>query len=519
MNNKTIKIYDNIGSKFSVEENLLLIGTSLIGFKTLSSEHVDSVIPYLLKNKEAWESGLGYIKSINNKIYVERIKISSSSNNNELVDFSKLNSEDNRFYVFANKFNFDTGLHNTINVNDNITINDISCTYLVDISTKNIVIKLSDPTQHPNLCIDIKTNDGDHLCKVALDEYNVILLTKNSYIKLISDGNKWHKILNISSANNLSSQSNPISTLSLPNLSIQSNTAGLFVINPSVDISGSLLYNTGDDIGASNIYYNQTTNRVLLGSNIESEAQSILSTSGNYSTIFNNTNNSADFIVKGSGDKNLFFGYEGRLGLNIPSGARPQTSLHIVSNSCQEGIRLENRNQCYPANITLYHKPNSAIAQNSTIASLNLSAKNSSSNQVDYVKLVARANSYTTNATKGEFAIQIEDSNSKIEALKINSSGTFISNNLYISALKYNTSTPSGYVLTTDNNGNISINSINNIPINISTLKYTTSNFIGTSGNILISDGSGNLILTNVNNTPIINLLDGGIVSFTGVCS
>lgn len=465
--NKTIKIYDNIGSKFSTESGLLLIGTSLSGFKTLSLEHANSVVPYLLKNKEVWETGLGLVKSLNNKIYIERLKISHSSNNNEIVDFGNLNSEDNKFYVFANKLNFDNGFHNAITVSTDQELDSTTATYLVDL-VDNLELKLPSALDRPGLTLEFKTNDSDKFCKLVCDAQSMVLF-KNSYVKIISDGKEWVELIHIMQENG------GLSVSGLSNSEIFSSLASDPAGNP-----GSLQYNNGGVFGEAPIYLGPNK-KLLLGDILESNAQAILPTSGNYSTVFNNLNNNADFIVKGSGDKNLFFGYEGRLGINIPINARPQTSLHIVSNSCQEGIRLENRNQCYPANITLYHKPNSTIQQNSTIGTINLSAKNSSSNQVDYVQLVARANSYTSNATKGELAIRIEDSNSKIEALKINSSGTYINNSLYVSSIKYNTPT--------------------------------------TSGNILISDGSGNIILTNVNNTPIINLLDGGIVSFTGVCS
>ena len=67
-----------------------------------------------------------------------------------------------------------------------------------------------------------------------------------------------------------------------------------------------------------------------------------------------------------------------------------------------------------------------------------------------------------------------------------------------------------------DSSGNVMFSSINNIPINISALKYTQT---ASSGNVMISDGNGNIILTNVNNTPIIDLLDGAVVAFTGICS
>jgi hypothetical protein len=501
MNNKYIKLYDNIGSKFTVENSDILIGVALTGFKTLSIEHVGSVVPYLLKNKELWETGLGLVKNIDNKIYLERVKIVRSSNNDQIVDFS-LNSNDNNFYLFANEYNFNTGFNNAIQINNNSTLEAISATYLIKL-LNNLELNLPSAKDHQGLSLDFKTDDGNYLCRLVDDNQEIILL-KNNYCKIISDGNKWIELINLSQNDNGGFSVNSLSSELFSSLS--SDPQGS---------SGSLQYNNNGVFGEAPVYVG-SNQKLLLGSTLESSSNAILPTSGNYPVVFNNQNLASDFIVKGSGDKNLFFGYEGRLGLNIPSGARPQTSLHIVTNSCQEGLRLENRNQCYPANITLYHKPNSVISQNSTIGTINLSAKNSSSNQVDYVQLLARANSYTTNATKGEFAIKIEDSNSKIEALKVNSSGTFISNSLYISSLKYTIPTTSGNVLMSDNNGNILLSSINNIPINISTLKYTQT---ASSGNILISDGSGSIILTNVNNTPIIDLLDGAVITFTGICS
>lgn len=463
-----IKIYDNIGSKFSVENSLLLIGASLSGFRTLGSEHIDSVVPYLLKNKDLWETGLGLVRSIDSKIYVERIKTVRSSSNDNIVDFSNSNVNDNHFYVFANEFNFNTNFSRVIKVSDSEFLDNVSSTYLVEPSDKNIELALPDAVENPGLVLDFKTNSSDYICKLLFGNKNIILV-KNSYCRVISDGAEWIELIN---ATEDEAASLYISGLAQSNLfTTQSDPQG----NP-----GSLQYNNGGVFAEAPVYVGPNK-KLLLGNIIESNAHAVLPTSGNFSTIFNNQNRSSDFIVKGSGDKNLFFGYEGRLGLNIPEGSRPQTSLHILTNSCQEGLRLENRNQCYPANITLYHKPNSVIQPNSTIGTINLSAKNSSSNQVDYVQLLARSNSHTTNAAKGEFAIRIEDSNNKIEALKINSSGTFISNNLYVGALKYSVPT--------------------------------------TSGNLLMSDGSGNIILTNINNTPIINLLDDGVVSFTGVCT
>ena len=189
MNNQIIKIYDNIGSKFTQENNDLLIGASLSGFKTLSIQHCDSVVPYLVKNKEEWETGLGLVKSLNDKIYVERIRIIRSSNNDSQVDFSDLNSEDNRFYVFANEFNFSTNFHNAVQVSEDSTLESISATYLVD-GQDNLELTLPSASEKPGLTLEFKTNSSDKFCQLLSDNSPIILL-KNSYIKLISNGSEW----------------------------------------------------------------------------------------------------------------------------------------------------------------------------------------------------------------------------------------------------------------------------------------------------------------------------------------
>lgn len=543
MINNIIKIYDNIGAKFTIENSDILIGVCINGFKTLSNEHVNSFIPYLLKNKEVWETGIGLVKSLDDKIYVERIKVIRSSNNDSLVDFSSLNINDNNFYIFANEYIFNTGLNHALKVDNDRIIDNVKATYLIDISNNSINLTLPPASDNPNLILDFKTNDGSHFCRLVETSTNYYLvIPNNTYVSIISDGTNWIELINISQYSNLSASSLSYSsseTSSFSSLNLTPNGA-----------SGSLQYNNGGLLAEAPIYVGDNK-KLLLGSTSEDTAYSIIPTSGNYNTIFNNNKTASDFIVRGSGDKNLFFAYDGKLGLNIPSGARPLTALHLLNNSCQEGIRLENRNQCYPANITLYHKPNGALTVNAVIGTLNLSAKNSTNNQVDYVQLLARANSFTASATKGEFAIKLENNGLKIEPLKINSSGTFISNSLYVESLKYSISVPSGHVLTTDNNGNISPRPFNSFNTNITSIIYTgvvssghlltandsggielrsldtfnpnlsTIRYSGTipSGYVLIGNGNGNIILTDVRNTPIMNILDEPIVTFTGICS
>ena len=162
-----------------------------------------------------------------------------------------------------------------------------------------------------------------------------------------------------------------------------------------------------------------------------------------------------------------------------------------------------------------YHRPNSIIQPNSPIGTINLSAKNSANTQVDYVQLVGKVHSYTANATKGEFSVKLENMGIKVEPLRVTTSGVFISNSLYINSLKYTVPTTSGNLLVSDANGNINLSSINNLSINLNAVKYSD---VAPSGNVLISDGSGNLVVSNIANTPIVGLLDGEVVTFSGVC-
>ena len=166
----------------------------------------------------------------------------------------------------------------------------------------------------------------------------------------------------------------------------------------------------------------------------------------------------------------------------VPTTVSPDSlsTLHVVNTLCGEGIRLENRNQCSPANITLYHKPSTVPTNNDIVSTINLSSKNSTNNQVDYAQIRSRALNATSPSTSGEFSIAVNNtSNNLVEIFKVNRDGCYVSG--VISASSFKLSVPT------------------------------------TSGNILMSDNSGNIMLTSVVNTPIINLIDGGVVVFTGV--
>jgi hypothetical protein len=173
------------------------------------------------------------------------------------------------------------------------------------------------------------------------------------------------------------------------------------------------------------------------------------------------------------------------------------STLHVVNTACGEGIRLENRNQCSTADITLYNRPQQLPDAGSIISSINLSSKNSTNQQVEFAQVRGRALSSVTNATSGEFSVAVNRINNQIEILTANAEQTNIVAGT--NRLKVSTS---------------GIDLIGNV--RLSSLKW---NLPSSSGQILISDSNGNLVLTNVSNTPIMNILDGDIVVFTGVCT
>jgi len=116
----------------------------------------------------------------------------------------------------------------------------------------------------------------------------------------------------------------------------------------------------------------------------------------------------------------MFFDRDGRLGINIPSGLRPASALHINNNGCLDGIRLDNKNNCHPATLTLYHRPATVPAPNSTASIINLSGKNSVNQQVNYVQLKSKILNSTIGNTQGEFIVSVENAGQSTDAMILN---------------------------------------------------------------------------------------------------
>jgi len=477
MINSPIKILDNSGCSFTSENGQIILGQPINGFRSIGYADIGSTISYLCKNKDSYEVGIGKVIDTGSKIALDRIRILQSSNNNQPVNFGKNNS--NTVYSFANSYNFKTAFNNFVSRSNDFPIDAVNATYHVDISKKDISSFLPSVIDNQGLCLEFKTTNGLKYLYIK-DSYGKIVLTLsgNRYSKLICTGEDWVELKDES----LSFGSQNFTTLAyeaaLPDRSFQYSNSGLLT-------------------GAN--FYVGLNNKLLLGSSTEANAYAILPTTGTYNTVFNNLGRSSDFIVKGSGDKSLWFLNTGKVGINVPITAAPESlsTLHIVNTVCGEGIKLENRNQCSPSNITLYNKPQQLPDAGATIGTINLSAKNSINSQIEFSQIIARALSSTASATSGEFAIAVNRANTQVEVLTANHQQTNIiagSNRIRVS--------------------NTGIDLIGNV--NISSLKWTLPS---SSGQILTSDGSGNLVLTNPSNASIISLLDGEVVVFTGVCS
>jgi len=393
MNNQLTKIFDSIGFNVALKNNNFTVGEPVKGYRALNASHIGYYIPYLVRNNDQYEVGVGYVELDGDDIVVQRYQVVRSSQNDQAIKFSAQDKYE--FYIFANESNFNTGLNNVVIKNNSFYLEPIMATYLIDSSEQSIDAVLPSYQDSNNLIIEFKLINGNNPLIIRDNSGHILysLDQSNTYIRIAYKDNTWHELANSSTTNysTLSSEDNI-------NFSSLADPAGSLY---------SFQYKDGpSSFAGSNLYWSSgNTQKLLLGADNETSAHSIIPTSGNDPFIINNTRKNNDFIVNGSGNKNLFFAYDGRLGLNIPSGSRPQTIFHVVNTICQEGFRLENRKACNAATITLYHAPSGTAVDNTLVSQINLAGKNSSGNEIPYTKLQSTALNVIAGSTKGEFAV------------------------------------------------------------------------------------------------------------------
>jgi hypothetical protein len=411
MMNNPISILDGVCYSFTVSGEKFVLLQPNGGFNTLSVLDNDKIVPYLARvtnpNSDQWEIGLGKVEAVNNVISISRTKITASSSNHKEVEFAS--SGNRQLYILANQYNFNTGFQNVIFKNSNFTVDNIQSIYLIDNSSSDVNVDLIEAENNQNLVLQFKLLYPNSIYKVNIIKSNIeywLTLDENkTYSSIVCSGSDWVEL-----HDDTSKTTQP--------QTIQ-NTISLQAVAGSGLPGGdpySLQFNSAGYFDGSLVYYKD--NKILVGGSGVAQANTIIPLStGNF--VVNNKNYASDFIVKGVGDKNLFFDNDGKLGINIPSGYRPATALHVISNSCLDIMRLENRNQC-SANLTLYHKPSTIPPTGSIAARINLSGKNSASQQINYVQLKSRILNSTLGNTQGEFIVSIENAGSSIDSMIIN---------------------------------------------------------------------------------------------------
>lgn len=413
MINSYIKIPDNVGTSFEIVNGNIILGNPQSTYVGLAASDVGHYIPYYIKNLlpgdiTEWETGIGKVISTT---IVERVKVSASSNNNNLVIFSFGGTK--TFFVYPNTYSSNLAYNNLISVSGVFSIPEVRSTHLVDLSLTSSSGLLPSASGNRGLIIDFKLQDrainNSLIIKPSGNELidgqsSIVLNSDDAYLSIVSDGSNWIEL-----QDNL-------------------NTIGLSASGYPQGSNNSIQYKSNaTSFGGSNIFYDAQNNGILFGSASVSSADISISSSGN--TVFNRNKKNIDFVVNGSGNKNLLYSSTGKLGLNLPSGVQPQTLVHVIGNGCDTNLKLENRNACSVPKITLYHKPSTVLDNNSEISSIHLSAKNSSGSETDYVQLKAFAVSPNSSGPKGSFVLSVNDNNLMLNSLNINPTGILFKTN------------------------------------------------------------------------------------------
>jgi len=520
-------IFDNIGCLFSVNNNNdIVILNTLPGYNNLNESHIGSTIPYLARNiidsnTIEWEIGAGEIYKRDSAIVITNRTVVSSSNNNHQTQFSDRGTK--QFYLFVNSLNFNTGFNNVSVKNNNFTIDNKKTVYIVDTSTGYIEACLLNPKNNIGLEIFFKVIGSGSL-SIKYENSHLLSLSNDDYASIVSTGKDW-VILNTNNSNTST-------------LSYDAESAFSAQSTPHGD-DRSLQYNDAGSFAGANAYVGNN-NKILFGSSTENLAKNVIPSSGSFDTIFNQTKESGNFIVYGSGNlpnypsRNLIFTHDGRFGLNMPSGIKPATVFHIINNICNEDLRLENKSSCeFPAHIALYKNPYSLNnADNRTIGKVSFSAKNNSGNKVSYASIEANTKSVVNGDGQINFVVSdgilskttistdpdltlISNGGAKLE---ISSSGDSISfNNSNISLGSSSIS-----IASTGNDSSVGIRASNIVTTGVvSVLTSLRLPYINQTNQLLCLDSSQRIIATTGFKIPglgnqsagkILTTTDGGTV-------
>ena len=487
-----MNFFDNIGSSFTLDStNNFIIGPSLPGYSTLTNQHKQTYIPYLARNINgkaiSWEIGVGYIYVEDTRVCVSRTEVQSSSNQNNKVDFNT--SGEKQFYLFINSRSFNTGFNSVFIKDNDFDIENTQGIYIVDVSSGLVHAKLPDCAKNPNLIISLQTVGLSGTLSISDDkDYLLILSGANRHTSLVSTGSSWVELKD--SASKLNGE--------IGSLSMDPDMPFSALSDPS-GADRSIQFNDDGSFNETSVYWG-SNEQLLFGSPSSGTAKHIIPSTGSFPLVINNTKNNSDFMVygSGSGEKNLFFTYDGKLGINTPTGVRPLTNLHVFNTNCRDAVRIENKSTCYPADVSIYHNPSSIITSGTTISQIKLTAKDSARNPIDFVKLVGKAKTTTAGATKGEFNLVVNSGSSTISTFKSDPDSTTLS---YVSGGSLVVS-PTGIVSSI---GSTSL-SLGASTISIKSPSISTSGALTVSGSASVDSltVSSGLILSNLESNVLL---------------
>lgn len=422
-----MNIIDNIGTYFIPNNNgdLVILG-SIPGYATLNQDHVNSKIPYFIRinqdNSISHEIGTATISSVGSQIIVTDRHVISSSNGNKSIDVNGNGQKE--FYVFVNTANFNTAFNNVSIKDSNFIVDKKKTVYIVNVSSGYIVAQLPKADDCEAIELSFKTIGDGSLSIDDGNNFKLVLSGKDRFSTIVSTGKNWIELKDKDETY-------------LP-FSIQSENTFSALSDPTGD-DRSVQYKNSTNFAGSKLYIGNNE-KLLFGSSTESQAKHIISPTGNYATVFNQTKDSSDFIVYASGTsaaypKNLYFSSDGRLGINMPSGVssngliKPATIFHIINTICQEGIRLENKTACHPADITLYQNPSSvptSANDGSAVGQISFKGKNTSNNPKTYAQIQAVSNSVSS--SKGQINLVVNNNSTTSTVYSASPDNTLIKN-------------------------------------------------------------------------------------------
>jgi len=492
-----MNIYDNIGCSFEYQNEQIVLTGPLPGYLSFSENHVGSTVPYLARNINNnsidFEVGIADIVKQGNSIVAINRTLSTSSDNGNLIDFSKNGNK--QFYLFVNTSNFNTGFNNVLVYNENFDVKSTKTSYIIHFNHKDsITAKLPKAADNKSLTADFRTVGSGVL--IIRDDYGfeLVLSGENRYTKLLSTGDAWIELKD-SPSDTISAQSSDFNILSSPS-------------GNSLSFQYKL---DADKFGGSDLFWDTDKHQLLFGSSTDTGAKNIIPSTGHHPVIFNQTRYGSDFIVYGTGvipgypEKNLYFSSSGKLGINMPSGLKPATALHIINTLCREGMRLENWGSCFPADITLYQNSTetpSDTLNDTSFAQITFAAKNSSNVKRNFAQIVAKRKSVSS--SKGELQIVVGDTasaaNSGVVTVSTNPDQTQIqhgSANISVTNASSNVSVGSSYFGVSANRLNIDAGSSTN-PINVTGVVNINNrlklNYINEPNALLAIDNNNNII-------------------------